>query len=343
MGRPLPKKFFEQENLRIPVLADLGNGNVEAWLIGQERTGGYIATDGVDRSLVLLIDGLPSAPGQAQCVVDTVYGDKNVRQINRNHVKTFEGKTLQWVYANPANGQGAFKISDEKAKDQGADPFTIGLNAVFDRADPGLVVTDNEAQLSFTLEPGTYDALRIIFFTDGNPNSPVILSSAYNSGGTFYATLNSFSAESTEVMAKVREDEGEETPTLFISNTLNITRLDSPKDVPIFRIADGDQVNDNMYQTNSTTPDLVVSFTTNDGPEEGSIFNLITHADDIVPEPQDTVRYTKTLTADDITNGIIFKVTGTLAVGQHLVRTYYKNLDGSFSASSFNVIEVMAP
>lgn len=114
MGRPLPPKILLSEDNPIPVYADLGSGATDAWIIRQRGTHTFDATDGAITFTVKLQEHAPEAPGQAQCIIDTLDGDKVVRQISMNHVKTFDDEVFQWFFEGDlSEGWGRFKQGEE--------------------------------------------------------------------------------------------------------------------------------------------------------------------------------------------------------------------------------------
>lgn len=108
MGRPLPKTILSN----LPIIANLGNGNVAAWLIRQRTTDTFIATDGANQLKVTLQAETPSSVGQAQCLITTPLGDQAVSKISRHRVRTFNGHTFNWVIENPSSYQASFLPAD---------------------------------------------------------------------------------------------------------------------------------------------------------------------------------------------------------------------------------------
>lgn len=75
MGRPLNKKFFGDPaggGFQIACLADVGAGNVTAHIVSQRSNTAYLCAETAtpsNNAICTLVDGAPSAPGEAQVTV----------------------------------------------------------------------------------------------------------------------------------------------------------------------------------------------------------------------------------------------------------------------------------
>lgn len=104
MGRPLNKKYFGNPataGLQLTVVADLGNGPVNAWIVEQVGTRRYIMTDGTNTATCTLVNVI-TGPGEAVMTVNVSGGGTETARIVQAHrVKTFEGSNLGWSFDPP--------------------------------------------------------------------------------------------------------------------------------------------------------------------------------------------------------------------------------------------------
>lgn len=111
MGKPIKKINFGDPSSptatgkEIQMQADLGNGEVTAWVIEQTSTSEYKLTDGTD---ILDCELKP----EVQEVGDAVLlcypftgGSETVRVLTQHRMKTFEFSNYDWVENTEANGQ----------------------------------------------------------------------------------------------------------------------------------------------------------------------------------------------------------------------------------------------
>jgi len=116
MGRPLRKKFFgalATAGNQISLTADLGAGNVTAWVLEQKGVGKFKATDGTDTAIVKLQATAPAAPGQARCELALV-GDAATSAVTFNATTNAATWTAHGLVAGDAviftNSGGALPV-----------------------------------------------------------------------------------------------------------------------------------------------------------------------------------------------------------------------------------------
>jgi len=100
MGRPLNKKFFGENQLKIRAFIPGGVGVVDAHIIAQKSSNTYIVTDGLETGRVRLTNKAENSfvAGDGAIVVDP-FGAGPVEHASRvlaHVVKTFEGHEYTW-------------------------------------------------------------------------------------------------------------------------------------------------------------------------------------------------------------------------------------------------------
>lgn len=103
MGKAISKKWFGDPLLDGPQIvgkANFGAGEVDAWIVKQSCSRGYVFTNGVSTMKCSLTDQVPSL-GQARItVVPYGGGTKYAMKITMNKVTTFDG--MQYIWSSPS-------------------------------------------------------------------------------------------------------------------------------------------------------------------------------------------------------------------------------------------------
>jgi hypothetical protein len=145
MGKPIKKINFGDPSSptatgkEIQMQADLGNGEVTAWVIEQTSTSEYKLTDGTD---ILDCELKP----EVQEVGDAVLlcypftgGSETVRVLTQHRMKTFEFSNYDWVENTEANGQA------QLTSDAPTVPFTAVITSVDGLAQVGIAPNGDSA------------------------------------------------------------------------------------------------------------------------------------------------------------------------------------------------------
>lgn len=118
MGRPIKKKFFGNAiaaGFQIKGVAWLNGSATPAYIVRQQGTRKYLFTDGTNSAVCMLVNGTPTAVGQAQIIVTPFGGSaENARTILEHTVKTFAGNEYTWK-ADGSNSSGYAKVGTDSS------------------------------------------------------------------------------------------------------------------------------------------------------------------------------------------------------------------------------------
>lgn len=111
MGKPIKNRWFgdpfhhSATGREITMEADLGNGEVTAWVISQTSTSEYKLTDGTDVMDCTLVETI-SGTGEAVLSCYPHSGsEEKVSILTQHRMKTFEGNDYDWKVTTEMNGQ----------------------------------------------------------------------------------------------------------------------------------------------------------------------------------------------------------------------------------------------